>query len=242
MRSRSRAHIHARLLAGAEGAGDPNTLERLRVQGRNDSGDVTIALLPRRSGVLTAATLTSLFTAAVSLGFATRLSHLDGQTSAAVLLLVPATVAAYLSRAGEHPFATRMLIGVRALALVGGTFAVIMSAMIGAGLMKLEPVRQEPSQQAAKPTSGPATGEVQRLRCSSSGAPRSSGRGPGTTAHRLDCSLVRAHQAAEPTTRLRLNSGVLAISWLVAILACIVGAVLTFGYGLGLYVRKTAVG
>lgn len=137
--SRSRSHAYVRLRAGDEGEDDPLTLRNKRLRGRGDVARFTVAIAPRRAGILTVATFSAFFTAVTLLVFATRLSELDGQTSAAVLLLVPAIIAAYVARPGEHPFATRALIGVRAWALVGGGLAAILSAMIGAGFMK--PVR-----------------------------------------------------------------------------------------------------
>src|SRR5262249_38259162 len=68
-----------------------------------------------------------------------QLAHLDGQTSAALILLLPAFVSAYLARLGEHPFATRMLIGVRLCALGVGLCALAVTAIIGMWSLTEEP-------------------------------------------------------------------------------------------------------
>jgi hypothetical protein len=169
--------------------------------------------------------LTALFTAAILIVFATRLSELDGQTSAAVLLLVPAVVSAYLSRAGEHPFATRMLTGVRFLALAGGTLAVILSAMIGAGFMKLETAPTPKSQQANPPPAATVTG----FRCSTTAMPRP------TVPTPLSCSALLQRPRSH-----RVNPTVTFISWALAVLGLLVAATLALGYAAGTYVRKVA--
>jgi hypothetical protein len=234
--SRSRAHVHVGLLAGSEGASDADELERKRVLGRNDIADITVAFLARRSGVATAAPLASTLASAVMVIFATRLSHLDGQTSAAVLLLVPVIVGAYLGRAGEHPFATRMLLGVRVLALVVSIPAVVLSAMIGAGFMKLE---RAPADHRS-PTTRTEPGQVAGARCSITSRPRGSRGRRAFVPEDLTCSLIRERVAVAPAPALRVNPTVRRVSWALAGLSLAATVVLWLGYGLATYVRRTA--
>jgi hypothetical protein len=69
-----------------------------------------------------------------------RLALLDSQTSAAVLLVLPALLVAFLVRPGEHAIATRSLAGVRLLGLICAAAAFAGAAMIGASeVRKPEP-------------------------------------------------------------------------------------------------------
>lgn len=225
--SRSRAHAYVRLLAGDEGDDDPAALRKKRLLGRVDDAQLTVALLPRRAGVVTVATISACFTAIVMVVFASRLDDLDGQTSAAVLLLVRAIVAAFVSRPGEHPFATRALQGVRGLALVGGALAAVLSTMIGAGFMKPEPVAP------------PAQAELQ-LRC------RVLARAMGPRDRRQYVpSRVRCTQpprSVSPVTASgsRVEPLVVGVSWILAGLSVLVALAMLAGYLVGAWVRRAA--
>ncbi|MGH2968855.1 MAG: hypothetical protein ACRDK0_07300, partial [Solirubrobacteraceae bacterium] len=62
---------------------------------------------------------------AILLGvFSPRLAQLDGQTTSAILLVIPALLFGYLARPGEHAIATRLLVGVRLLGLIAAVAAV----------------------------------------------------------------------------------------------------------------------
>jgi hypothetical protein len=218
-RSRSRAHAYVRLVAGEEGAPDPGVLRELRSLGRGDQAEFRVALAPRRAGVVAVATATAVFTAVTMIVFAMRLARLDGQTSAAVLLLVPAIFAAYISRPGEHPFATRALIGVRAWALAGAGLAAILSVMIGAGFTKAE-----------APRAASVTPSVQDLRCRSvRGTARRPLRG------RTNCTLrARATPAREVGETAAVVAAVLAG------LSVVVALIMVLGYVVARRVRRAA--
>jgi uncharacterized membrane protein len=147
-RSRERARLHVLLLAGSEVDDDDDLLiddgrartpeekrAQLQTEGTSDRATATVSLLPRRSGTIPAAALTSLATAIVLGIFSFRLRDLDGQTGAAVLLLLPAVVATYLSRPGEHRFTTRSLRATRVLALCSAACAVVLSGLIAGGFL-----------------------------------------------------------------------------------------------------------
>lgn len=134
-RSRSRVHLHARLLAGSEfPLDDPKDNQRgeAQVLGRNDLATVRVAILPRRNGPIPATTAMAVLTAVTLWVFAARLGELDGQTSAAVLLLAPVVVGAYVSRPGEHSYTTRALAWIRRAAVAIGLLALVLSGMIAA--------------------------------------------------------------------------------------------------------------
>lgn len=127
--SRSRAQFHVPLLAGIEASNDAERA-RKRVLGRADNASVTVALMPRAGGVLAAVLLSSAATSAALIAFAFSLTHLDGQTSGAILLLIPVVVAAYLIREGEHPYTTRSLVGIRALAAISAVCGFLVALII----------------------------------------------------------------------------------------------------------------
>ena len=211
-RSRSRAHAYVRLVAGEEGAPDPGVLRELRSLGRGDKAEFRVALAPRRAGVVAVATATAVFTALTMIVFATRLAHLDGQTSAAVLLLVPAIFAAYISRPGEHPFATRALIGVRAWALAGAGLAAILSVMIGAGFTKVE-----------APRAASMTPSIQDLRCKTV---------PGTARRplrgRTNCTLRARALPAPPPAKVERTAAVVSAG--LACLSVLVAFIMSVGH------------
>jgi hypothetical protein len=230
VRSRSRSHAYVRLSAGDEGAADPDALRDKRLLGRGDRAEFTVAIAPRRSGVIAVATITAAFTAVTMTVFATRLADLDGQTSAAVLLLVPVIFAAYVSRPGEHPFATRALIGVRTWALIGGGLAAILSAMIGAGFMKPEPSA------APKPRAS-----VQELRCRTTAARARATASRRSPASRALCTL-RSHSPAaassRPAGRAEVDPLVAFVSWTLAASSGGVALVMFMGYVVAASVRR----
>lgn len=128
--SRSRAQFYIPLRAGTEGARDAKDLSQKRVRGRADRGTITVLLKPRASAALLPVFFSSLMTSVALIFFSFSLSHLDGQTGAAILLVIPALIAAYLVRQGEHPYTTRSLVGVRLLAATGAGCAFVVALMI----------------------------------------------------------------------------------------------------------------
>lgn len=104
-----------------------------------DTSTLNTGIWARRDGAYGAIVLTAVATAAILVTISSRTSELDNQTSAAIVLLTPAIVVAWLTRAGEHAFVTRLMFGVRmlglALALLSLTFAMI----LGGGYLKGPP-------------------------------------------------------------------------------------------------------
>jgi hypothetical protein len=122
--SRSRAQFYVPLFAGATRS------KAERVFGRGDTATVTVSVMPRAGGVLAAVLLSSAATTVALIVFALSLTHLDGQTSGAILLLVPAVVAAYIVREREHPYTTRSLLGIRGLAAISAACGFLVALMI----------------------------------------------------------------------------------------------------------------
>jgi hypothetical protein len=71
--------------------------------------------------------------------FSSRLAQLNGETTGAILLVVPALLFGYLARPGEHAIATRLLAGVRVLGLVSA-----LAALGGAGLIASGDIQSTP--------------------------------------------------------------------------------------------------
>jgi hypothetical protein len=99
---------------------------------REDSATVSLSIRPQAGGAFTAVTVASVACWLLLAELSKRLALLDSQTSAAVLLVLPALLVAYLVRPGEHAIATRSLAGVRLLGLICAAAAVAGAAMIGA--------------------------------------------------------------------------------------------------------------
>jgi hypothetical protein len=102
-KSNPRLHLHATCPGGAP------------------CGPVRVGLRPPRQGFLRAVFFTGVFvTVLLALGalFSKRVSDTRAEAALALLLAVPGTVIAFISRPGEHEVASRVLVGVRALVLV----------------------------------------------------------------------------------------------------------------------------
>ena len=221
--SRSRSHAYVSLLAGREGAADAAEQRGKQLSGRSDRAEFTVAIAPRRAGVVAVATIMAIFTALTLALFASRLADLDGQTSAAVLLLVPAIFAAYVSRAGEHPFATRSLFGIRVFALVGGVLAAVLCAMIGAGLTK-------PQQ--------PSRAQLARvLRCV---APDGSAGAPGAALRLPLACTLRPTSSRQTRAEPEVGPVAAGVATVLAWLGGFVALILLTGYAIGELVRRAA--
>jgi hypothetical protein len=102
-------------------------------------GRALIYLRHRRDSYLAAALLTGLLISAL-IGAA--LAQLDeiaakpdhGQTAAAVLLVAPTIMAAYLFRSGEHRLAALSLLGLRAFVLIAAACAIVATALLAGGV------------------------------------------------------------------------------------------------------------
>jgi hypothetical protein len=78
---------------------------------------------------LTAPALASLTAAVLLIGDA-RTAQLSKEAGAALLLIGPTLLAAFLVRPGEHPMATRLLLGVRALVVLSGLCSLVAAAAL----------------------------------------------------------------------------------------------------------------
>jgi hypothetical protein len=102
-------------------------------------GRALIYLRHRRDSYLVAALLTGLL---ISVLIGAALIRLDeiaakpehGQTAAAVLLVAPTIMAAYLFRSGEHRLAALSLFGLRAFVLVAAACAIVATALLAGGV------------------------------------------------------------------------------------------------------------
>jgi hypothetical protein len=73
---------------------------------------------------------------AILLGAAvTRLPELDGESSAALLLALPVLTLGFLTRPGEHAFATRLLSGIRAMSLLVGICSLVLAVIVASGFV-----------------------------------------------------------------------------------------------------------
>lgn len=125
---------------------------RALLQCRQDVADVELRLRPVITSVLLPVTVASIATTIVLLVLAVpHIGELDGQTSAALLLLFSALLAAFLARPGEHAFATRLLRGVRCVTGVIVVCALVAVGVIGSGLVREEPPPATPSAIACEP-------------------------------------------------------------------------------------------
>lgn len=112
------------------------------VASRSDLASVTLKLRPRRGGAFLAIVVVAWLTALVLGAIASRLGRLDTQTSAAVVLVLPAVLAAYLAREGEHAIASRLRAGVRVGGLLISFSAFLAAILIGVGEVRdSEPAR-----------------------------------------------------------------------------------------------------
>lgn len=106
---------------------------------RQGRSRLTVKLRPQRGGVMLAYAGTAALAAAELLLGRPHVREVEPQTGAALLLVLPAVIGAFLVRPGEHTFASRMLAGVRLLTVVAalsslwaaGALAVYASAPSG---------------------------------------------------------------------------------------------------------------
>jgi hypothetical protein len=102
---------------------------------RSDRGYAEVQLQADPLGTFVAATVVSVLTA-ILLGVAvTRLPELDGDSSAALLLALPVLTLGFLTRPGEHAFATRLLSGIRAMSLLVGICSLVLAAIVAGGFV-----------------------------------------------------------------------------------------------------------
>lgn len=137
-----RCVVHAKPVANV------NTSVRSKVDvlsARSDEATVSLRLRSRRGGPFMATWIVAWMTAVLIGVIAARLSDLDAQSSSAVILLLPAVLAAYLAREGEHAIASRLLAGIRVGGLGISAIAFAAAAIIGVGdLRDPLPARAQP--------------------------------------------------------------------------------------------------
>jgi hypothetical protein len=121
-----RAHLNVSMLASHDDS----------EKARGDSATVILTLRARRTGAFFGLCITSGLIALILAIVRLRVSYLESTNAAALLLVFPALVAAYLARPGEHILAARLLKGVRFLALVTAVCSIVATGMIAAGLLE----------------------------------------------------------------------------------------------------------
>lgn len=191
-------HTSPRVVYDPHESDDIATQDMLRCY--RDRASVRLRLGPPFGGAVLAMFVTSLIVAALLWVVEDRLVELDGQTSAAVLLLLPALLAAYLVRPGEHAFATRLLRGVRLASLVVGLCAIVGATVIGAGVIKGAPKAPPNLVTTCTPRSslvGPA-------------------RRPAVRLDSLRCASPPAHTPAAPA-RASTRRWVTRVAWLASV-------------------------
>jgi hypothetical protein len=149
------------------------------LRARADTARLVVSLRPPTRGTFAAATLLGILSAVLLHAVRAGLPELDGQTSSAVLLLVPAVLAAHLARPGEHAFLARLLGGVRLLALGCGLCTLGVAALIGTGSIRVaqraampDPTRCTVTSTIARPSARRTASRsttrwerIQRIRC-----------------------------------------------------------------------------
>lgn len=111
-----------------------NGAEASRVR-RSDRGHATVWFRLDSAGTFLGATAVSCVTSGLLIAAIARLSKLEGQTGAALLLALPIVTLGLLTRQGEHSFATRLLGVIRGAALIVGICALIMAWILAGGFI-----------------------------------------------------------------------------------------------------------
>jgi hypothetical protein len=109
------------------------------IASRADRATASISLAPRMSGPFLAITVLGWLTFLVLGAVSTRVAELDAQTVSAVVLVLPALLATYLVRQGEHVVTGRMLAGVRWIGLVIVGTSLAAAVLIGVGDLRTTP-------------------------------------------------------------------------------------------------------
>ncbi|MCW3033307.1 MAG: hypothetical protein JWM60_1652 [Solirubrobacterales bacterium] len=100
---------------------------------RSDTGIAKIRFRLEPNGTFLATMLVACLTAVLLLLARGRLRQLDGQTDAALLLALPILTLGYMTRPGEHRFATRLLVGIRGASLIVGVCALALAWVLASG-------------------------------------------------------------------------------------------------------------
>lgn len=144
------------------------------IASRADRALVTITLAPRMSGPFIAIAVLGWLTCLVIAAVAERVTELDAQTASAVVLVLPALLATYLVRQGEHAVTGRLLAGVRWIGLVIVGISLAAAVLIGVGDLRKSP-----------PPASATTWHCQRLEQTIGDRPT-----PAVTPLREDCRIT----------------------------------------------------
>lgn len=106
---------------------------------RSDQGEATVWFRLDPYGTFLATTAVSLLTLLLLVAATLRLSQLDGQTGAALLLALPGLTLGYMTRPGEHSLATRLLAGIRLAALGVGLCSLVVAWILAGGFVHHRP-------------------------------------------------------------------------------------------------------
>jgi hypothetical protein len=199
---------------------DPaNVAYRHFVSCRHDIADIQVRLCPYARDVFAGAMVICLLTTPLLWLVDRRLVELDGQTSAALLLALPAILAAYLARPGEHAFAARLVFGVRVTALVVGACALGVAAIIGAGGIR---------EAAAAP---PPKGSI--VRCAAKNQVTGVTGEPDIRLHALRCTVPATRTPGKPKAKADSTAQILVTA--LALLATFGTLLLIAGFARTLY-------
>jgi hypothetical protein len=153
---------------------------------RDDTGDAELRFRVPATGTFLSITVVSALTALILQAASGRLRELDDTTAASVLLALPVLTLGFLTQAGEHAVATRLLGGVRLAGAIVGLCALLVAGVIAGGYVSQRPAAA-PSYSCTSraPASAPARG-VTPLRRNQQGARRPVN--PTTVGARVRCT------------------------------------------------------
>lgn len=106
---------------------------------RDDYGIAEVSFRLKPGGTFLVATIVAVLTTALLILSAFRLPEMEGSTGTAVLLAFPGLTLGYLTKPGEHIFATRLLVGVRSAAGIVGLCAFGMAWILAGGFVEHVP-------------------------------------------------------------------------------------------------------
>lgn len=176
------------------------------VASRSDLATVTLKLRPRRGGAFLAIVVVAWLTSLLLATIASRIGQLDVQASSAVVLVLPAVLAAYLAREGEHAIESRLRAGIRVGGLVISALAFAAGILIGVGELR------QPTRAGAQAIEcGSRDGTVPPFR-------------PLSQLARVECTL-----SAPRVPQAKANEGIQQAIWTLAGVATLVSVVLSTG-------------
>jgi hypothetical protein len=100
---------------------------------RSATGTITVDLRAERAGLVRGAPLFAALVLGSLILLTIDAKHVENDAAAAMLLVVPGVIAAFIIRPGEHRLATNVMLGIRALVAASALCAFIASAYIATG-------------------------------------------------------------------------------------------------------------